>query len=62
MKKIRITPEINRRIEPQKYSKMNCEKAGLNRDAWKEKDIRVYKFRCEVYSEEKPNGNVKKIM
>jgi len=41
---------------------MTCEKAGLNRDAWKEKDIRVYKFRCEVYSEEKPNGNVKKLM
>ena len=41
---------------------MTCEKAGMNKNAWKERDIRVYKFRCEVYSEEKPNGNVKKIM
>ena len=41
---------------------MTCEKAGINKNAWKEKDIRVYKFRCEVYSEEKPNGNVKKLM
>jgi len=41
---------------------MTCEKAGINKNAWKIKDIKVYKFKCEVYSEEKPNGNVKKIM
>ena len=41
---------------------MTCEKARLDKNAWKEKDIRVYKFKCDVYSEEKPNGDVKKLM
>lgn len=30
-----------------------CEKAGLDRDAWKRKDNRIYTFRAEVFSEAK---------
>ncbi len=29
--------------------RMTCEKAGLDKDAWKEKDVKVYKFQCVVY-------------
>jgi len=30
---------------------MTCEKANLNKNAWKEKDVKVYKFQCEVFKE-----------
>lgn len=30
---------------------MTCEKAGLNRDAWRDKTIKVYKFQVEIIKE-----------
>jgi len=30
---------------------MTCEKAGLDKNSWKEKDVKVYKFQCRVYKE-----------
>lgn len=41
---------------------MTCEKAGLDKNAWKEKNTKFYKFQCEVYSEKIPNGDVTKVM
>lgn len=32
-----------------------CNKAGLPRDAWKEKNCKIYKFQAQVFSEEKPS-------
>lgn len=41
---------------------MTCEKAMLEKDSWRENDTKVYRFKCEVYSEIEPNGDVEKIM
>ncbi len=35
-----------------------CGKAGLPRDAWREKGFKLYKFRSIIFSEKKPKGEV----
>ncbi len=30
---------------------MTCEKAGLEKDAWKKRDVEIYKFQGEIFSE-----------
>ncbi|WP_428326290.1 TIGR00296 family protein [Nitrosopumilus sp.] len=35
-----------------------CQKAGLNKDAWKEKSTVISKFQGVIFKEEKPNGNI----
>ncbi len=41
---------------------MTCQKANLEKNAWKEQEVKIYKFQCEVYNEEKPEGEVEKVM
>lgn len=39
-----------------------CFKAGLwDKDCWKSKDARVYKFRVVAFEEEKPRGKIKRV-
>lgn len=38
-----------------------CLKAGLESDAWQEKDTKVYCFKGELFSEEKPKGKITKV-
>lgn len=38
-----------------------CLKAGLPKDCWKERDVRVYRFTGEVFEEEEPWGKVKRL-
>ncbi|RLF46397.1 MAG: TIGR00296 family protein [Thermoplasmata archaeon] len=38
-----------------------CMKAGLAPDAWLDDDTKIYKFQGEVFAEEKPYGNIKKL-
>lgn len=38
-----------------------CLKAGLSKDCWKEKNVKVYKFRSYVFEEVEPWGEVKRI-
>ncbi len=49
-------------VNAKEFLEMTCEKAGLDKNAWKLEDVKVYKFQCEVYSEEKPNGEVERVM
>jgi len=35
-----------------------CMKAGLPPDCWFEKGVRIYKFRAEIFEEEKPRGKI----
>ena len=35
-----------------------CQKAGLNKDAWKEKSTIISKFQGVIFKEEKPKGNI----
>lgn len=37
---------------------MTCNKAGLNSETWKDKKCEIYKFQCQIFSEEKPNGRI----
>lgn len=38
-------------VDIEEALEMTCEKAGLDKDTWKEKDVKVYKFQCRVYKE-----------
>ena len=35
-----------------------CEKAGLDKDAWKDQSTKVSRFQGVIFKEESPNGNV----
>lgn len=35
-----------------------CNKAGLPNDAWQKKGFKLLKFQAQIFSEEKPDGNV----
>lgn len=37
-----------------------CMKAGLTPDAWLQQGTKVFKFQAEVFSEDKPNGDIKR--
>jgi len=37
---------------------MTCQKAGLDKNAWREKDAKIYTFSAQIFKEEKPNGEV----
>lgn len=38
--------------DAKQFLEHTCEKAGLDKDAWKEKDIQVYKFQAQIFKEE----------
>ncbi|MCX8147574.1 MAG: TIGR00296 family protein, partial [Candidatus Woesearchaeota archaeon] len=35
-----------------------CEKAGLDTDAWKRNDVKIYSFQAQIFSEKGPRGEV----
>jgi uncharacterized protein len=45
------------------FLEQTCVKAGLSPDSWQDvEEISVYKFQSQVFSEIKPNGEVKQLM
>lgn len=40
------------------FLEYTCQKAGLNKDAWKEKSTIISKFQGVIFKEEKPNGKI----
>ncbi|KFM17971.1 AMMECR1 domain containing protein [Marine Group I thaumarchaeote SCGC AAA799-P11] len=42
----------------EEFLEHTCQKAGLNKDAWKEKSTTISKFQGVIFKEEKPNGNI----
>ncbi|MDH4123549.1 MAG: TIGR00296 family protein [Thermoplasmata archaeon] len=44
----------------EEFLRETCRKAGMSREAWRDPETKFYKFQAEVFSEEKPNGNVKR--
>ena len=44
--------------DEKEFLEYTCQKAGLNKDAWKEKSTTVSKFQGVIFKEEKPNGNI----
>lgn len=45
----------------EEFLSFTCQKAGLPPEAWKDiKNVRVYAFQAEIFSEKKPNGEIEK--
>jgi len=47
--------------DPREFVENTCLKAGLSRECWKEKDVKIYRFSGEVYEEVEPWGEVLRI-
>jgi hypothetical protein len=54
-----VATEYN--FSSQQFLEHTCMKAGLSPGSWKEKDVRVFKFQAEIFSEKTPGGIVEKI-
>ncbi len=46
---------------PEEFVQNTCLKAGLSRDCWREKDVKIYRFSAEAFEEVKPWGKVLRI-
>jgi len=53
-----VATEFN--MQEKEFLEETCRKAGLNKEAWKEKDCKIFKFQAQIFSEIEPNGKVKK--
>lgn len=42
----------------EEFLEYTCEKAGLDKDAWKEKATKISKFQGVIFKEESPNGKI----
>lgn len=40
----------------EKFLEETCIKAGLEKDSWKEKECKIFKFQAQIFSEKKPKG------
>ncbi len=45
----------------EEFLEHTCEKAGLPREAWKDKNTIFYKFGTQIFAEESPKGEVKEV-
>ncbi|MBN2126831.1 MAG: AmmeMemoRadiSam system protein A [Candidatus Diapherotrites archaeon] len=46
------------KIDSKTFLEWTCEKAGLNKNAWKEKNIKIEFFEAEIFKEIKPKGEI----
>jgi len=52
---------IEQKWEKEEYLSHICRKAGLPRDAWLGKTIKISKFQGQIFTETKPHGLIKEI-
>ena len=52
---------VKYRWSPEEFVQNTCLKAGLSKDCWKEKDVKIYRFSAEVFEEVEPWGEVLRI-
>ena len=45
-------------IDEEEFLEHACQKAGLDKNAWKEKSTKISKFQGVIFKEESPNGNI----
>ena len=55
-----VPVEWNWNVE--EFLSQTCMKAGLTPDAWLDESTRLYRFRSEIFAEERPRGAVKRRM
>jgi len=46
--------------DTEEFLAQTCMKAGLTPDAWLDESTKIYRFRGEIFAEEKPRGSVKR--
>jgi uncharacterized protein (TIGR00296 family) len=46
--------------DAEEFLAQTCMKAGLTPDAWLDEDTKIYRFKGEIFAEEKPRGTVKR--
>ena len=44
--------------DEQEFLEHTCQKAGLSKDAWKDRATKISKFQGVIFKEESPNGNI----
>jgi uncharacterized protein len=56
-----LLPQVFAEYEstPKEALEMTCQKAGLQKDAWKKTDIKIYSFNAQVFEEIEPSGQIK---
>lgn len=42
----------------EEFLEYTCQKAGLRKDAWKDKTIKISRFQGVIFKEDTPNGNI----
>jgi uncharacterized protein (TIGR00296 family) len=42
----------------EEFLEHTCQKAGLEKDAWKDKETKILRFQGVIFKEESPNGNI----
>ena len=42
----------------EEFLEFTCQKAGLKKDAWKDKETKISRFQGVIFKEESPNGNI----
>lgn len=55
-----LLPQVFTEYEstPKVALEMTCQKASLHKDAWKDKDARIYSFSAMIFKEEEPYGKI----
>ena len=49
---------IDHDSSPLEALEMTCQKSGLLKDAWKEKDAQIFSFSAQIFKEIEPNGEI----
>jgi uncharacterized protein len=49
---------VEHKINSKTFLEWTCEKAGLNKNSWKEAETKIQFFEAEIFKELKPNGKI----
>ena len=52
---------VKYRWSPEEFVQNTCLKAGLSKDCWKDRNVKIYRFSAEVFEEVEPWGEVLRI-
>ncbi len=53
---------VENRMDAAQFMEAVCEKAGLNKNYWKQKNVHMKKFETQIFKEESPNGKVIEVI
>ncbi|MGC8619863.1 MAG: TIGR00296 family protein [Thermoplasmata archaeon] len=55
-----VATEYN--MDQETFLDQTCIKAGLSPGCWKNSNVKVFKFQAEIFKEERPKGNIKRVV